>query len=354
MAQSTEHYFISCKLDEILKKYGATKLIGVLESDRKRFDYSCIMNRDYTRSLVSQVLWSHTEGIDKDIRTLLHEPEAMIKVYFVRDSIKHRLRIDEVITDYRRSDGLKSMLSGLKIIFLPEDFDADKEEEQNFIVEYLSKVICEDLLFGIVFGNLSQFDIDIFAEHTGPNGLKFAILDEITKNGLIHTPSFKKRLGYSTDGTIKVATTMLAATGLVKRVPRSVVLLPTLKGRMLLDLTRRLLYEKRINPDNTKDLVYSGETLKIIKYLMPTSSSIIKEQPLQKNQKWDTLTEILQSAEFCHSYFGRDLLEDINLQEPRFYSTYNWQSFYEKIKRIPDIRSDIFSDPDTLFFVNNG
>src|SRR5215475_13999794 len=65
-------------LDAVLHRIARTRLIGVSEAERRKFDYSAVLLRDFSRPLVSQVLWSHVEGVEKDVRTLLHDREALI------------------------------------------------------------------------------------------------------------------------------------------------------------------------------------------------------------------------------------------------------------------------------------
>src|SRR5205823_9826714 len=101
MADSPEHKFISESLDRALKKYSETRLLGLKETERRTFDYGCIILRDASRPLVSQVLWSHEEGIEKDLHTLLFDGGASLKLYFVRDRTRSRVKIDEGLGAYR-------------------------------------------------------------------------------------------------------------------------------------------------------------------------------------------------------------------------------------------------------------
>ena len=71
MAETAEHKFISEALDAVLQRIARTQLIGISEAERRKFDYSAVLLRDFSRPLVSQVLWSHVEGVEKDVRTLL-------------------------------------------------------------------------------------------------------------------------------------------------------------------------------------------------------------------------------------------------------------------------------------------
>src|SRR5258708_6483712 len=101
MADSPEHQFITQSLDKSLSRFSNTKLLGIREAQRRTFDYGSILLRDFSRPLVSQVLWSHQEGLEKDIRTLLFDSGSSLKLYFVRDTVKNRARIDEVLKSYK-------------------------------------------------------------------------------------------------------------------------------------------------------------------------------------------------------------------------------------------------------------
>lgn len=333
MATSPEHQFIAEELYSVLNYYANTKLLGVLEADRKKYDYACVLERDCERPLVSQVLWSHTEGVHKDLMMLLHDQHAVLKVYFAKDTTKHRLKIDEVISEYQNNDSTRHLLRGLKIIFLPAEFDADKPNEQRLMSNYMSQIICRDLLFGTAFGRLTRFDVRVFANHGGPLGLKYAVLDEITKNGLIHNPSFKRKLDYNSDGPLREITATLSASGLVRRIDRSNVLLPTIKGRMFMDLTRRLLYEQSNSEHSPGDL------------------GLIKEILFGAGERehFNTYQELMDSANYCRRQFGRDLLENIDASNPSFYSKFHWEDFYEQLKSIPGFSKTIFEEPDCDF-----
>jgi hypothetical protein len=75
VAEAPEHQFLSHKFLEVLAEFSQLKLYGYTEADRKKFDFACVLHRDWDRSLVGQTLWKHTEGIDKDIRTC-QEPRS--------------------------------------------------------------------------------------------------------------------------------------------------------------------------------------------------------------------------------------------------------------------------------------
>ena len=62
---SPEHQFLSENIDSIIQEFSRTSMLGILEAERKTYDYSCIIQRDLNRPLVSQVLWQNHEGIKR-------------------------------------------------------------------------------------------------------------------------------------------------------------------------------------------------------------------------------------------------------------------------------------------------
>lgn len=342
-----EHQFLSESLHNSLSKFSNSSLFGVLEAQRKTFDFACILDRDFSRPLVSQVLWSNFQGIEKDLRTLLTDSNSKIKVYLFKDSISARAKIEEILNSYKSSLSNRNALKGLKLIPIPGEFDADKENQRHWINSYIDKYIADDLLFNIVFGNFTRNDLLTFEDHGGINGLKFAMLDEISKNGLLHTPTFKKNLGYSTSGTIREALIMLGATGLIKSPRKNIQCFPTIKGRWLLDITKRLVfdfkYTKTWSPETT--LIFDCLELQ-----MPTFENNFLDQI---ELFWhEPIYNLLYQALSCKKTFGRDLIENINPQKPNFYD----KNFVEEMKRIfnqPDCHINgvgFFSDNDSLLF----
>ena len=77
------------------------------------------------------MLWQHEHGLEKDIRTLLFDSEALIKLCIVRDSARIRATLDDVLSSYRCTPDGRQKLIGLKLVFVPPDFDADKEEDRG-------------------------------------------------------------------------------------------------------------------------------------------------------------------------------------------------------------------------------
>lgn len=216
MADSAEHKFVSTALNTALERYAETKLLGISEAERRKFDYGCLLLRDFSRPLVSQVLWNHDEGIDKDVRTLLFDAGSALRLYFVKDRLKIRARIDEVLGDYRDRAETAPLLRGLRVIPIPEDFDADIEQHRNWLTDFIYHRVSTDLLFGVVFGKLTAQDIKVFSEHGGLLGLKFAALQIIDEEGLQHGPTFEKRVGVK-GSPLREAIAMLTVRGLSLR-----------------------------------------------------------------------------------------------------------------------------------------
>ena len=345
MDSKPEHEFIAVSLDKILREFSRTSLFGITESQRRTFDYSCILLRDFSRPLISQVLWGHVEGIEKDIRTLVHDSNALIKVYVVKDQTRTRARIEEIVNSYRAREETRRLLTGLRILPVPPDFDADKEKDQIWLYDYLESRISRDILFAIVFGQLTNFDLIRFASHGGPLGLKYLILHEITLNTLRHMPTFKERIGYKTTGPIREALTMLSSLGLIKKPPLGLMYFPTVKGRLLLDLTRRLLFELKTRQDWSEEIKLVFKHLGVV---MPPLTGLHHGDEEQSG--FDPLVSVVYHARYCQAQFGRDLLGDINSTNPKFYS-----EFYLPDDPIfPNEKSGIpitfFSEPESLLF----
>ena len=214
MPDSPEHIYISEALDKSLRKFSETRLLGLREADRRTFDYGCLLLRDFTRPLVSQVLWAHTDGIEKDIRTLVFDGASALRLYFVRDRIRNRAKIDEVLKSYREQAEVRPKLRGLRIVPIPEGFNSDREQNRVWLETYIHEIISRDLLFGVVFGKLQAQDVRVFCQHGGLVGLKIAVLQLIDRSGLSHNPSFERELG-AKGSPVREAIAMLTGTGLI-------------------------------------------------------------------------------------------------------------------------------------------
>jgi hypothetical protein len=303
-----------------------TRLIGLREAQRRVFDYGCILLRDFSRPLVAQVLWSHQEGIEKDIRTLLFDGRASLKLYFVRDNVRNLARIDEILQAYRQQASTIPLLRGLRIFRVPEGFSADTEAHQKWMTIFLRKCMISDLLFAVVFGKLNPFDVTTFSDHGGAVGLKYAVLQTVTTEGLYHTPTFEKKVG-SKGSPLREALTMLSATGLIGRVAGSVMRVPTLKGRFLLDLSRRIMFEHNHLGDWSDELRLIVQHLKIE---MPAWGVQIDHTNARNN----TVHDLIYAMICCKSQFGNDVMSDVDRDHPRFFSEFNWKNFSNYIYRV--------------------
>jgi hypothetical protein len=297
--------------------------MGLTESDRRRFDYSATLLRDLSRPLVAQVLWTHREGLEKDVRTLLHDSDARIKLYVIRDSLPTRQKLDDILSSYRQRADVAPLLGGLRVMLVPSDFDADRLSDQTWMSQHLLECVSRDVLFGIVFGNLDSRILEVFSSHGGPIGLKYAVLDEISRNGLDHGPTFRERLGYTTTGPIREAIAMLNAAGLIRQLEGAINCIPTVRGRALLDFTRLLLSEARAGDAWSPDALVMCGLLQIPTDRFYPGAVVTAEQALQDPR----LAGVLFSATCCHRQFGRDLIEDVDADAPRFWSDLDWQKF---------------------------
>jgi hypothetical protein len=338
MADSPEHKFISASLDRALKKYSETRLLGLKEAKRRTFDYGCIILRDASRPLVSQVLWSHEEGIEKDLRTLLFDGGASLKIYFVRDRIRSRAKIDEVLEAYRGNLETRSLLRGLRIIPVPEDFDAGSELDRDWLERYILDRASSDLLFGVVFGKLSASDVQIFSRHGGPFGLKMAALHVIASSGLNHGPTFQAEIGYK-GPPLREVITMLTGIGFITAPDPSIIRVPTIKGRFLLDFGRRLVFERQtLN-------AWSPELQVVMQHLGLDPVDVWKRD-LDEIGRSSTIVELLRAIEYARSQFGIDVMSTVNFTDPVFYSElpilyFTQPSFYS-------VRPEIWNDPDDI------
>lgn len=330
MPESPEHQYLSKSLDTALGRYSETRFLGVTESQRRTFDYGATLLRDFSRPLISQVLWSHDEGIEKDIRTLLHDGGASLKLYFVRDKIRNRARIEEIIRSYKETPQTAELLRGLRLIPIPPDFDADKPDQQEFIDNFLYERIASDLLFAVIFGKLTPYDVKTFSDHGGPVGLKVATLHWIDKEGYHHGPTFQERVGQK-GSPLREVIAMLVGTQLVHSIPRSVQKLPSLKGRFMLDFLRRTMFEWLQYREWSPEMIAIFNHLKIMPPKIGEELGILSR---------NTVIELLYSSFYANRQFGVDILEDIDLENPKFFSEFDWRYF----------TSDKFMDSGTAFW----
>src|ERR1700733_1380031 len=145
MAETAEHQYLSQTFLAILETFSRSKLYSYRESDRGKFDIACMLTESWDYLLNGQTLWKHSEGIDKDLRTLLVASDAPLVTYVARDTTKHRSVIAEAMNDYRRLQQSQNF-KHFRVFWVPADFDADSETERNLIGSQLENEITEDIL----------------------------------------------------------------------------------------------------------------------------------------------------------------------------------------------------------------
>ena len=311
MPDSPEHKAITEALDQALQTYSETRLLGIREAERRKFDFGCMLLRDTTRPLVSQVLWSHSEGIEKDLRTLVFDAGSSIRMYFVRDQIRNRAKIDEILQAYGMNEMTRPLLRGLRIIPVPEGFDADSSRDRDWMNRFLLEGASADLLFGVVFGKLTAADVRTFALHGGPFGLKMAALHVVATSGYYHGPTFQDEVG-SKGSPLREVLAMLTGVGLIISDGPSVQRVATIKGRFLLDLARRLTFEWRSGKGWSEEIRLVLNHLRIA----PIEVDELSGNGLRNEPLWD----LLHSSEYAARQFGIDIMSAVDGTNPKFYS----------------------------------
>lgn len=182
MANSAEHDFLSDAALRIMESASRSRLFGYTEGQRKLFDFSCDLKRDWSKIVAGQTLWQHGgDGIDKDLRTFLNEEDIHAAIYIARHESKHRARFTEVTQSYLKGP-YRDRLSRLRVFWVPADFDAKSEREKNSVYETLKDEITKDLLLQVALGGLTPQDVIRFSASKRP-GLPIAILSHVKKHG---------------------------------------------------------------------------------------------------------------------------------------------------------------------------
>lgn len=257
MAESAEHQFLSKTFLGILDEFSSLGLYSYTEAERKKFDFACTIYRDWNRPLIGQTLWSHPEGIYKDISTMITEEDADIWAYIMRDNCNNRAQLDNVVGNFRNSR-YHDQLHRLKILRVPADFDADSEDARKVVNKCLRDSIADDILFNVVFGNLTTRDIRFFIEPVSSiqtAGLEFALLQYVATNGFSSYDAAARALKVSYS-TIRERVTRLSAIGFIDGVGRyNVNYYASLKGRVFLDLVRQIFHQAAL-PVMSNELLY--------------------------------------------------------------------------------------------------
>jgi hypothetical protein len=261
--------------------------------------------------------------------------------YIVPDDQKYLLRLDEAIGRYHSRSETRGLLAGFRPLVLPTGFNADLEVSRLRMAEDLRTRMCADLLFGAVFGRLSHSDVRSFAAHGGVIGLKYALLDCITRHPIASTGQITAALGIPSSSTIREALVMLTATGLLFQKPRAMPWSPTVKGRFLLDLIRRLLWEA------TSLTGWTNELSTILRHLELAPASFITPPEIEADMRkrpthgrsLDLVRELIESAMWARGQFGIDALEGVDRVAPMLYSHFDWKNFDHHIPGNP-LRAD--------------
>jgi hypothetical protein len=241
VSESPEHQFLSHCVTDTLNGLARSRLYAYTEAERRKFDFAGELLRDWSRPLVGQTLWSHTAGVDKDLRSMLLDVDAEICVYVARDTVKSRRLLSEVMNDFR-SSGTDVRTHRLRVFWVPPDFDADDEAQREFVHDLLGDAVSRDILMNIVFGNLQAEDVRFFVRTSGVPGLHFALLYAISTSNEPHlrTQDLAAQLSASR-GAIRERQLRLLGCGFLSQFGGGATLTrATLKGRLFLDLCGEL------------------------------------------------------------------------------------------------------------------
>lgn len=215
------------------------------------------------------------------------------------------------------------------------------------MAKHIEQSVTNDILFNVVFGRFRAEDFRIFGQHGGPIGLKFAILELIIREGFWHMPTLKKKLQYSTSSPIREVMTMLNAAEFIR--PGAFgIHLSTAKGRLMMDLVRRLLFETRTLKS------WAPETLLFLGILNIHPEEIRRYQGIDRLKALtDQLSLLLYSAPFSESAFGVDLQYGKGVSDPKFYvENYGLELEKEITGDFPPVPPLQLSESDILLFID--
>jgi hypothetical protein len=196
MAESPEHQYLSESFLSVLDSFSRSELYSYRESDRGKFDFACLLSETWEYLVNGQTLWKHSEGIDKDLRTLLVSSDAPVVAYIARDTTRHRSVFYEAVHDYHRDSGGRHP-KHLKVFWVPADFDADSAEARDLIRMQLQAEVVEDVLFNVVFGRLSAPRVRAIVLGSGLVGVELAVLHSIATEGFFNFSQLRLRVDAS-------------------------------------------------------------------------------------------------------------------------------------------------------------
>lgn len=310
MPESAEHQFLKTEFLNVLENFSALKLYGFTESDRRKFDLSCLIDRDFARPLVGQTLWKHKRGIEKDLRTLITDKESEIKVYLAKDSTSYHSIFEEIIGDYKQTEFGKGLFK-IKPIWIPSDFDADKIKHQQVVKSIVKNQIVDDILFNIVFGNLTSENISFFLDVSGIPGLNLIILYHVATVGFVNYPDLSKKLGGVSPGPLREKILVLCGAGFLQRpTPGASLYHVSAKGRLFLDLVKRI-YSEFQSSDISEELAYILMKLDVV--------------PIVNKSELDSCNEIFPKNKFISllkTIISAKKQWDLNFDNMKFKNNY--------------------------------
>lgn len=168
MAASAEHEFLSACFNDVVREFSKLDVYTYGQVDRQLFDFSCTLKVTLERAVAGQTLWRHRTGVDKDVRSLLFDNDAEVKVYLVPADAKVQAQVGAVIDDFRKSGRFDDQLFRLVCLDYPV-FDADDEAQRELVSGLLRAQVTENLLFRTVFGGLSARDLEFMFHVTNSN-----------------------------------------------------------------------------------------------------------------------------------------------------------------------------------------
>jgi hypothetical protein len=287
MSESAEHDFLKQEILEILEEFSHLRLYGLTEAARRRYDFSCRLERDWSRLLTGQAAWGHRDGVEKDIRTLLTDTESEIKAYVLCDTLAHRRLLDETVADYRRLTSIEPFR--FKVFWVPSDFDADDEGHRRFVREKLKAEIVDDILFKVLLGEIDAQSLQPLLDTTGRIDLIIALLVNIAEHGMDNLAGPAAMLGVSAS-TVERRRIALHTAGLIRGLEGTLVAEISPRGRAVLDILARLDHE-RASGTITPELAYILDRLGC-----PVVEEIDREPAAGPYAPFSRLTHVLDAT----------------------------------------------------------
>ena len=237
MPRSVEHDFVTECFIQVADEMSRSEIFGYKEADRGQFDFACVLTRDNSRNLIGQTLTHHAAGIDKDISSLLYETGEVLPVYLYPSESRCVGRVQEHLRNARTV--LPDQVSLLRLFEYPV-FDADDEQQRQFVAEEIRRKVVDDLLLNVLFGRLQPVDIDLLMHGTGMPGLAVATLNFIATEGFFNFTHLAKSMGVNAS-TMRPRVQALVTAGMLEQGPLGSHPRATRRARVFLTICHRLL-----------------------------------------------------------------------------------------------------------------